>query len=349
MQPMSAWTQATFTVVRLESQSAVMGTCMRSDDGFVIDHEREWDPSAFLGDEDGGRLLEEIERQVRRTWREGVDAEAVAITLPGTLTGDRVIASSSRLGIRKPVDAADVLEQMLEVPVRVFHDLTCMALGEWSTSPPSIAGRDEIPTLAFVFADEGVGSKLLIDGRPYVGAGAAGLLGRLIVEPDGTYYRALAARGPLEVYASRPWLSENLVSLYSSEVGKQGARNPAESTSFRRALEVARRGDWSSLQYRHIADGIKSQDPIAIDVLDDAARYLGFAINALITVAHPHKIVLGGAMFTEIPDFATDMLGYARRYSWALAWNRIEIAISRSDRRSQTIGACELLGSTVGK
>lgn len=337
------------TVVRLEQRAAVTATCARSGTSFRIEDTTEWNPSSHLCDADGQRLMEEIERQVLTVWSRLGPADAVALTIPGTLRGDTLIESSSRLGIKTAVDVDASLGRRLGVKTRVFHDVTCMAIGEWASGPPTSDVPGEPPVLAYVFADEGIGSRVLINGQPYVGAGAAGVLGRLVVQPDGTYFKELASRGPLEVYASRPWVSENLVCLYASEASKRGVPPPprGERTPFRRALEVARNGDWRELDYMRIANGVATDDPIALDVLDVAARYLGFAINALITVLHPHKIVLGGAMFTGIPKFGENTIAHARQFCWPLAWNRIVTEISTTDRKDQVLGACSLLERSV--
>jgi len=198
-----------------------------------------------------------------------------------------------------------------------------------------------------VFADEGVGSKAILNGKVYVGAGAAGLLGRMTVQPDGSYYKALAARGTLEVFSGRPWVSENLVAMYVSELHKRPASATADhnlgNTLFRRALHVAAdQEDWRNLDYPHIADGLKNGDPIAVKVLDVSARYLGFAINSVITILHPHRIALGGAMMSELPGFADNVIEYARQYSWALAWNRTIITVASLGRDAQVYGAVKL-------
>ena len=96
------------------------------------------------------------------------------------------------------------------------------------------------------------------------------------------------------------------------------------------------------MSYEHIADGLDNRDPIAIAVLDVAARYLGFAINSIITILNPHRIVLGGKVLTDLPDFSDQVIAYARRYSWPLAWNSMEINHSLLGRMAQVYGAVAL-------
>jgi predicted NBD/HSP70 family sugar kinase len=334
------------TVIVLESRWAEVYSCMADSLGSIeCTLFKRWDPSPYLTDASGARLLEEIGRQVRLSWHARPQKPSgVALTLPGTLDGSEAILSSRRLGIRETCAVAEELRSALEVPCRAFHDVECLAVGEnrQSTRRSDVAGE----TFVYVFVDEGVGSKTLIDGKAFLGAGVAGTLGRLTVQPDGSYYQALAARGPLEVYSSRPWVSENLVSMYLSEHDKKAVpghdEENLEDTRFRRALRAAAGGDWRGLDYAHIADGAANHDPIAAAVLEVAARYLGLAINSILTVLHPHRIVLGGAMITDIPEFANQVIGYARRYSWPLAWNSTDVSVSFLGRQAQVLGAMEL-------
>lgn len=333
------------TVVILESHQAFIYVGARDRSG-KVDFEKisEWDPSEYQTDIDGKRLFEEIIRRVRSAWGSYDPTSGVILTLPGTLAGDNVIVSSSRLGIHQRVPVAQTLTDALGVPCKAFHDVECLAIGEDRRAAlVAHAEGTRRMTLVYVLVDEGIGSKAIIDGRTYIGAGIAGLLGRLAVQPDGSYFKAFSARGPLEVFSSRPWVSESLVSMYISERDK---RDPVSqdltNTKFRRALRTAADGDWHSLSYEHIADGIENQDPIAISVIDVAARYLGWALNCVITILHPHRLVLGGSMITLLPGFANLVISYARRYSWANAWNTTDVTVSSLGRQAQVDGAIHL-------
>lgn len=343
--------ESTLTVVVLERPRSLIHICKTNGpETRTFSTLTEWDPSPHLVDLDGRRLFEEIIRRVRSAWDEyGTSTTGVIVTLPGTLEGSETIVSSSRLGIRTRVPAAQIISAGLGVPCRLYHDVECLALGE-DQYARSTGGQGSISqgnTLTYIFAEEGVGSKTIIDAKTHLGAGVAGTLGRLTVQPDGSYYKALSARGPLEVFSSRPWISENLVAMYLSERDKNGATLPAlEQSNFRRSLRVAASGDWSSIDYEYIADGIATQDPIAQSVLDVAARYLGFAINSVIAILHPHKIVLGGAVLTRLPGFVDHVIAYARSYSWPLAWNSTNIALSSLGRDAQIYGAIQLWAKT---
>lgn len=344
------------TVLLLEANKATFYECGIEGSGSVdVGPSDTWDPSKSLVDRNGDRLWDEIFRRITQFWSSPSVAsfrnsnehmsDALLISLPGTLEGHKTLTSSSRLGIREKVDAAAKMEQRLQIPCYFFHDVECLAIGEDIYGEPSLQLGDENKgnVLAYIFADEGIGSKFIIDGSVYAGAGLAGSLGRLVVEPDGSYFRALRARGPLEAYSSRPLVSERLVETYHSERNKSGFSNDvAENSKFRQALRVASDGDWTKVTYKRMAEGIENGDPIALSVVDTATRYLGFGINAVLAILHPNRIVLGGSMMTELPGFADKVIHYVRQYSWPLAWNNVDISLSGLGRKAQVLGAMEV-------
>ena len=339
------------TVVLLEELEVKIYTCSTSQDNSIeILFKENWNPSKYLSDPNGQRLIEEIARRVRNHWKENnLNPEHVAISMPGTLQDENRLISSSRLGIRKPVDFSNILSSKLGVGCSIHHDTECLIVGEirhgnyFQDQPPY--------SLVYIFVDEGIGSKIIIDGKHYVGAGTAGLLGRLIVQPEGAYYKPLRSSGSLEAYSSRPWVSRRLVEVYHSEMDKKGSEDQTEESNFskfRQALSTASEGDWTQIQYDRIAFGIKEKDSIALHVIDSAAKYLGYSINSVITLINPNLIILGGAMITELPLFTQKTISYARQFSWATAWNNTEIKISQYGRDMQVFGSLELCRLAMG-
>lgn len=339
------------TVVLLEEIEVSILSCSICNDGSVeILAKNTWNPAKYLKDSNGQRLIEEISRRIRTHWKENKNQPAcVAVSLPGTLHNEVKLLSSSRLGIREPVEFSNILSTQLGVDCYIFHDTECLIVGELKHGDYFQNGA---PTsLVYIFVDEGIGSKIIINGKQYLGKGTAGLLGRLIVQPEGAYFPALRSNGSLEAYSSRPWVSRRLVEVYHSEMGKKGSILPegAEYSKFRQALNTASDGDWSQIQYDRIASGITDNDPIALHVIDNAARYLGYSINTVITIINPEIIILGGAMISKLPGFSNKAVNYARQFSWPTAWNNTEIHTSKHGRDMQVYGSVELCQKIINK
>jgi glucokinase len=317
-----------------------------------LDNRSRWDPSKYLMDTDGKRLIEEICRKVEEFWKANRRRDdAVILSLPGTLKDAYSVVSSSRLGIREPVNIASIVSEKLKVPCYLFHDTECISLGEIRYGGYF---DGEVPSnMVYIFVDEGVGSKIYIDGKLYIGSGIAGLLGRLIVNPDGDYYPAIRSSGALEMYCGRPWVSKRLVEVYHGEANKKNNAVIDEGdkdSKFRKALSAAARsGEVSQISYDRIADGVNLNDPIAVQVIDRSARYLGYSINSVITLINPEVIVLGGAMISEVPGYAEKAVSYARQLCWANAWNATDIKVSANGRDFQVYGAIALYHSMINR
>jgi predicted NBD/HSP70 family sugar kinase len=302
-----------------------------------------WDCTPYFDDPSGLRLVEEIIRRCRTLIRSlGHQPDAIGLTMPGTIGGATTVERSTRLGILEPVDIAKIFAERGVPTCYILHDTECMALGEarhgaLRDAPHIIPGRENF---AFIFADEGIGATQYIDGKVYRGAGNAGRIGRLVVLPEGPYNRRMMARGPLELFAARPSVSTNIVGELLAEKGKAGEAVTGDRV-FRAAISTAAKGDWSSLTLQQIARGINSKDPVAVTIIEEAARYLGLAVHAIVTIAHPPAIILGGGMITELPGFSQSVISHARRFSYDVAWNRTTIRQATLGRTGQALGAVD--------
>jgi predicted NBD/HSP70 family sugar kinase len=310
-------------------------------------HLDSWDPGRFISDRKGIRLLEEIARHCQSICSKD-KIDCVALTLPGTVDGTSIIEGSSRLGIYEALDVTAECAKLRMPPTFVFHDAECLALGEVLSSltplhPEMESGKE---TFVYIIVGEGVGSSIFIDGKPYHGAGVAGQIGRLMMHPSGTFSPIFNSRGTLEVFAARPWVSQNVVNEYLAEKDKAGAL-PANSSSFRAAVAAAANtGKLQLLTFSQLDEGIKEKDALLLSVLEDAAQNLAIAINSIITILNPPLIVLGGGMITELSGFAQKVIDYTRRNAFAGSWNATTIHIARGAADSQIKGTAYFLSHT---
>jgi len=345
---------ATLAVVNIESTGAsleILETRTGQSFDAVLGPVR-WDTAPYLTGDDGLRLLEEVGRRVQiAADSRKIKLDALALVMPGTIRDGTTVGRSTRLRILKPLNVSEVMRQLYGFRAAVFQDTHALAIGEASSdalkSHPAAAPGQEC--FAYILVDEGVGMSLFIDGKLQRGAGSAGALGRLVVEPAGEYNQTFAARGPLEVYAARPWMSKHIVIEYLAEQDKHPDTSAPPPSQFRRQLRAAAESDrWQSLTVAQIASAVADGDHIVSHVLDDGARYLGMALNAVITIVNPPLVIFGGSVVQGIPGFADSAVSYARRLSWGAAWNRTTIHLSDAGREAQTRGAAALLWQWAG-
>jgi glucokinase len=186
------------------------------------------------------------------------------------------------ISVRNPLDphAAAILESLrpLAPPDRacLLTRGAAMAVGEqWCGAA---TGARHVVALTL---DEYVHAGIAVDGRPFQGAhGLAGAAGWLSLNPvDREDYRKL---GCLEAEVGLAGIARRLV--WRLKAGDHS-----------RVLEAAG-GDLNAITARHVFEGARAGDGVAISVMRDTARYIGMAVANLAVILDPEAIVLGGAI-----------------------------------------------------
>lgn len=190
------------------------------------------------------------------------EVRAVGIAVPGIVDDHRGVAVfSANLGWRE-LPLRQLLASRLELPVVLVQDVRAGGLAEVRRG----AARGA-PDAVFIPVGTGVAAAILAGGQLVTGAGYAGELGHVVVDPAGAVCRC-GSRGCLETVAS------------ASAV----ARRYSERTQRRvvDAAEVARR--------------VSLGDADARAVWHEAVDALAGALATVTTLLAPEVIVVGGGL-----------------------------------------------------
>lgn len=174
----------------------------------------------------------------------------------------------------------DCLAKLTGLPVAFLNDANAAAYGEFWLGTGEVATSMILLTLG-----TGVGGGIIVEGELVNGVNSFGSeCGHIIVDPSPTAQICAwgGGRGQLEAYASasgvvmrtRQRLMEGGASSLSGSLG--GGDN--ELTSFR------------------IYEAADAGDALALEIVDETARWLGIGITTLIHTLDPGAVVLGGAM-----------------------------------------------------
>jgi len=291
-----------------------------------------WTPTQYIKP-DAIRLFEEIVRRIKVTKKK---YDTVIVSMPGTIKNYNEVFTSSRLGIKKAFQASNFISERLDnIRVGIIHDIDCMLFGACNVLANAEIIQHE--TICYIVADEGVGSALMIDGKIHRGAGVAGHISRLVLEENGIFFPELAQAGSLESYVSRPWISKHCVERYEASRAFTSGLKQARETEFEKALATAfsTNRQWD-IPCDILASGIHDKNQTALECFKDSAKYLGKAINSIITICHPHRILLAGELVTEIDGFYNETIESARKLSWATAWNAVSFD-KRNDLRDDQV------------
>lgn len=130
----------------------------------------------------------------------------LGVTVPGVVDPRGRVERMIRLPSWEGADPAGRFASAAGLPVTMTNDAVAAALGE-SSFGTGRAGD----TLCYVLFALGLGSSLMMDGRPHRGLwGVSGRLGHIPVRPEGPPCPACGGRGCLSLYASVETLEERL-------------------------------------------------------------------------------------------------------------------------------------------
>jgi len=178
---------------------------------------------------------------------------------------------------------AEALKRDLGAEVRVGNDVQVATEAEFHLG----AGR-EFSSLIGVFWGTGVGGGLVLDGKPWLGRGAAGEIGHMVVKRGGAKCPC-GRKGCLEAYAGR-------------------AAMEAEA---RRRHEEGAKTDLFKLMRKHekprLTSGIWERaldhgDHLATQLIERAVEMLGTAIASAVNLLDPEAVILGGGLGVRLGD-----------------------------------------------
>ncbi|MFE2474393.1 ROK family protein [Streptomyces sp. NPDC059389] len=183
------------------------------------------------------------------------------------------------------------------------------------------AGRGAREAVVVLFGS-GVGASLITDGSPdgETTEGTALEWGHLTVSVRGRRCRC-GALGCLEAYTG----AESLLARWAERGG--GAAEAADEEEALSALLAA----------------AVAADPVALEVLEETAEYLGAGLSDVINLFRPERILIGGwAGLLLGPHILPSVREHAARYSLRHPADRVTIGLGSLGPDAVTVGAATL-------
>jgi glucokinase len=230
-----------------------------------------------------GDVAEEMAAALREAAEQaGVETAAldgVGVGSPGDADEKTGVVSGARNlpGWDGSFPLAEKLKKALGTEVRVGNDVQVATEAEFHLG----AGR-EFQSLIGVFWGTGVGGGLILGGRPWLGRGAAGEIGHMVIQRGGAKCPC-GRRGCVEAYAGRL----------------------AMEAEARRQQEEGRKTDLFKLMEKHekprLTSGIWERaiehgDELAESLIDRAIEALGTGIASAVNLIDPEAVILGGGL-----------------------------------------------------
>jgi glucokinase len=175
------------------------------------------------------------------------------------------------------------LSDQLGAPVRLGNDVDVAVRGEFELG----AGR-QFDTILGIWWGTGVGGGLILDGKPWIGRGAAGEVGHIVVKRGGA--RCTCGRkGCMEAYAGR---------LAMEIKARKEVEHGAKTDLFRIMEERGRDRLTSGVWERALKHG----DDLATRLIDRAVKSLGTGIASAVNLLDPEAVIIGGGLGTRLGE-----------------------------------------------
>lgn len=251
------------------------------DDGRTLAFRSE-DTLVELGPEDVCRRMgTAVLELARAVGVEPSDIRGVGLGTPGPqdLPGGFIIKAGNLPGF-DGFEVRDRVAHHCGRPVTFANDATAAGFGEHWIG----AGRGK-PSLLLLTLGTGIGGSIVLGEETLDGANShASECGHVIVDPSPSARMCPCERsGHLEAYAS----AKSIVSMADEAIAAGRAPRLAE------ARAVAKKG---RLNTKIIGQLAREGDEPSLEILDDAARWLGIGITTLLHTLDPAIVLLGGAM-----------------------------------------------------
>ena len=209
----------------------------------------------------------------------------VGVGSPGDIVeGEGVVSQARNLpGWEGSFPLGQRLVDVLGTNVEVGNDVQVATNAEVALG----AGRP-YNSLIGVFWGTGVGGGLILDGKPWLGRGAAGEIGHMVVQRGGARCTC-GRRGCMEAYAGRA----------AMEIKARAEHAKGRKTNLFKIMEKRGRDRLTSGIW---ARALRKDDKLAHELIDRAIKALGAGIASAVNLLDVEAVIIGGGLGVRFGD-----------------------------------------------
>lgn len=209
----------------------------------------------------------------------------VGVGSPGDADGETGVVSGARNlpGWEGSFPLGENLAEALGTAVRIGNDVQVATEAEFQLG----AGK-EFESLIGVFWGTGVGGGLILAGEPWLGRGAAGEIGHMVIERGGARCPC-GRRGCVEAYAGRS----------AMEAEAKRRHDDGEKTDLFKLMEKHDKSRLTSGVWERALD---HGDKLAAQLIDRAVGALGTGIASAVNLLDVEAVILGGGLGTRFGE-----------------------------------------------
>ena len=270
-----------------------------------------------------GRVAQAVDAVVREANIDPATIRGMGFAIPGQIVpGEPVVRFAPNLEWSN-VNVKELLPAAWTWPVVLENDVRMGTYGEFT------AGAAKGAKHVFgIFVGTGVGGGFILNGELFTGFnGHAGEIGHTVVDwRKGTSLESVAGRK------------------------NQMKRAKVILDDAPKRLRKAWKGiDLDKVKSSQLADLFEKDDPVALTVVDDAARAVGAAVAGVVNLLSPEVVVIGGGVAQAIGEpFIERVWEIAQRYTLPGATANVRCVPAALGDDSGIVGAAGFARAKVG-
>jgi glucokinase len=261
---------------------------------------------------------------------ETADLEGVGVGSPGEIDASAGTVTSARNlpDWEGTFALGDELSRAIGTRVALGNDV------QVATDAEALLGAGKpYRSLLGVFWGTGVGGGIVLDGRPWVGRGAAGEIGHVVVKRGGA--RCTCGRkGCMEAYAGR-----GSMEIRARARHKSGAKTDLFDIMRDRGRDRLTSGVW--------ARALDRDDALATELMDDAVAALGAGVASVQNVLDVEAIVIGGGLGIRLGEPYAERIRDAMMPHLFVDGNPPAVSVAALGDLGGAIGAALLVAHTA--
>ncbi len=203
----------------------------------------------------------------------------VGVGSPGEVDAAKGTVASARNLSRwiEPFPLAATLQEALGAPVKIGNDVQVATTGEFE-----LGAAKPYKDVLGVFWGTGVGGGIVLDGKDWLGRGAAGEIGHMVVRKGGAKCPC-GNHGCMEAYAGRA----------AMEAEARKRHRKGEKTDLFKIMKHKNRDRLTSAVWEK---ALEDDDELTIDLIDRAIDALGAGIASAVNLLDVEAVILGGGL-----------------------------------------------------
>lgn len=236
--------------------------------------------------------------------------EGIGLGIPGPVVDQSIVKIAANFSWGNDFNAKQLMEDISQKNVVVENDVRAITLGEHLFG----SGKG-ISNLIVIPIGTGIASGILLDGKVLSGSnGCAGEFGHIMVNEQGIKC-GCGLTGCLETYTSAPGLVREAKKLLAER--KCGGFYQHFATNL------------DALEAKHIFEFAQKGDELALEVVENFAKYLSYGLGVLINIFNPELIVLAGGVGKSADFIIEKVQKFLPHYALGVSLQNLQIKPSQ--------------------